>query len=453
MISTQARPYARRFAQVRRGGTAPLAIPGAVIPYDYAASFQLKGIPGNIVQDVINVSSDGVFVATGIGYGLQEERVRSLAVSVENSLTANGIKLGQIPVEALITGFRLSPRFGPMVALDQELAPQFGASILERLKPPEDISFLFSLVDSASGRELQDEPTHNLASLGKSNGERPFRQLAQPLTFMPRSSVRLHIVERSEGVKGNLFIVLYGYKLLGASNCPEPLLRRLQGSPMCRIETIGQPSQRVVPFDYVARLELSGRAENLIETEVPINAEGGFVTTAIGYGLETGAAEIPITVPDNIVSPPSDSTAEKTFQLSQLPLGALPQDALLGGIRIRPSILRIAFDSGGGLSDKVRASVAGKIFENLNRAEDVSFLYSIYDAGAGRDLQNQPIHNIAGLGIANGDRPFKKLARAMIFKPRSAIRVSVQEHFGRGMLYFVFQGFKVLGISSQGARR
>jgi hypothetical protein len=311
MISTQARPYARRFAQVRRGGTAPLAIPGAVIPYDYAASFQLKGIPGNIVQDVINVSSDGVFVATGIGYGLQEERVRSLAVSVENSLTANGIKLGQIPVEALITGFRLSPRFGPMVALDQELAPQFGASILERLKPPEDISFLFSLVDSASGRELQDEPTHNLASLGKSNGERPFRQLAQPLTFMPRSSVRLHIVERSEGVKGNLFIVLYGYKLLGASNCPEPLLRRLHGSPMCRIETIGQPSQRVVPFDYVARLELSGRAENLIETEVPINAEGGFVTTAIGYGLETGAAEIPITVPDNIVSPPSDSTAGK----------------------------------------------------------------------------------------------------------------------------------------------
>lgn len=452
MISTQARPYAGRFAPVRRRGTAPLATAGAVIPYDYAASFPLKGIPGNIVQDVINVSSDGVFVATAIGYGLQEERVRSLAVSVESPLTANGIKLGQIPVDALITGFRLSPRLRP-VALDQQLAPQFGAGILERLKPPEDISFLFSLVDSASGRELQDEPTHNLASLGRSNGERPFRQLAQPLTFMPRSSVRLHIIERSEGVKGTLFIVLYGYKLLGASNCPEPLLRRLRGSPMCRIETIGQPSERVVPFDYVARLELSGRAENLIETEVPINAEGGFVTTAIGYGLETGAAEIPVSVPDNIVTPPSDSTAEKTFKLSQLPLGALPQDALLGGIRIRPNFLRIAFDSGGGLSDKVRASVASKIFENLNRPEDVSFRYSIYDAGAGRDLQNQPIHNIAGLGIANGDRPFKKLARAMIFRPRSAIRVSVQEHFGRGMLYFVFQGFKVLGISSQGARR
>ncbi len=128
---------------------------------------------------------------------------------------------------------------------------------------------------------------------------------------MPRSSVRLHIVERSEGVKGTLFIVLYGYKLLGASNCPEPLLRRLHGSPMCRIETIGQPSERVVPFDYVARLELSGRAENLIETEVPINAEGGFVTTAIGYGLETGAAEIPVTLPGNIVSPPSEGGAEK----------------------------------------------------------------------------------------------------------------------------------------------
>ncbi len=158
MISTQTRPYTRRFPPVRRGGTAPQAVPGAVIPYDYAASFQLKGIPGNIVQDVINISSDGVFVATGIGYGLQEERVRSLAVSLESSLPANEIKLGKIPVDALITGFRLSPRLRP-VAFDQQLAPQFDAGILERLKPPEDISFLFSLVDSASGRELQDEPT------------------------------------------------------------------------------------------------------------------------------------------------------------------------------------------------------------------------------------------------------------------------------------------------------
>jgi hypothetical protein len=83
----------------------------------------------------------------------------------------------------------------------------------------------------------------------------------------------------------------------------------------------------------------------------------------------------------------------------------------------------------------------------------VSFRYAIFDTGTGRDLQNQPIHNIAGLGIADGERPFKKFARPMIFLPRSTIRVTVQEHFGRGTLYFVFQGYKVLASAIAGVRR
>ena len=59
------------------------------------------------------------------------------------------------------------------------------------------------------------------ASLGKSNGERPFRLLAQPITFLPRSTIRLQIVERSQGVQGNLFVVFYGYQVVGSSGCPE----------------------------------------------------------------------------------------------------------------------------------------------------------------------------------------------------------------------------------------
>ena len=47
-----------------------------VMPFDHAASFELKGIPGNIVQDVINISSDGTFVAVAIGYGFEEDRAR-----------------------------------------------------------------------------------------------------------------------------------------------------------------------------------------------------------------------------------------------------------------------------------------------------------------------------------------------------------------------------------------
>lgn len=38
------------------------------IPYDYVATFSLTGVRGNRVQDVINISVEGVFVAASIGY-------------------------------------------------------------------------------------------------------------------------------------------------------------------------------------------------------------------------------------------------------------------------------------------------------------------------------------------------------------------------------------------------
>ena len=314
------------------------------------------------------------------------------------------------------------------------------------MKAPEEITFLFSIVDSATGRELQDEPTHNIASLGTSTGERPFRLLAQPLTFLPRSTIRLQIIERSEGIKGSLFIVLYGYKILGASNCPEPLMRSLRGSPACPTETIGNPSDRTIPFDYVARLDLIGSPKNIVETEVPINLEGGFVATALGYGLAVETSDVPIRVPQALVSDAN------TFPLSELPLSAFSPNVLSDGIRIRPNFIRIAFTDNGELADSLSVDLANKIFEPLNRPEDVSFRYTIFDSGTGRELENQPINNIAGLGIANGDRPFKRFARPMIFLPRSTIRITIEEHFGRGTLFFVFQGYKFLGMPSRGVR-
>jgi hypothetical protein len=502
----------------------PIPSPGSsyasIIPYDYAASFRLKGIPGNIVEDVINISVEGVFVAVAIGYGFEEERGRSIEVSIPTEGFGD-IPLDDIPLEALITGFRLDPRLGPTVLPNEELPAGFENKLFQRVKPPEEISFLFSIVDSATGRELQDEPTHNLASLGKSNGERPFRLLAQPLTFQPRSTIRVQVIERSEGISGTLFIVLYGYKIL-AAGCPEPLVRTVRGSPACPTETIGSPSARVVPFDYVARLELTGLPKNVVETEVPINVEGGFVATAVGYGLaveerdifiqagEDGTATITLNdlnfspIPNvrlhNIAtnvghalpSSPQTLTVEAgeyevrvdlngvirrsqkiriiggltttatvnvdtsgvprvvsaTIDLKQLPLKLFPSEALTDGFRIRPNFLRIAFDNSGFLTSVLPVNLVDGVFEPLNRPEDVSFRYTIFDSGTGRELENQPINNIAGLGIANGDRPFKKLARPMIFLPRSTIRVTVHEHFGRGTLFLVFQGYKILGTTA-----
>jgi hypothetical protein len=432
-----------------------------VMPFDHAASFELKGVPGNIIQDVINISSDGSFVATAIGYGFEEDRARpaliSLPASPKDFLPAT-VLLDQIPTDALIEGFRLNVRGDrltfenqPPVVGGRRVFPKdrtfsqtridnkFGESIIEKLRPVQEISFLFSIVDSGTGRELQDEPIHNLASLGKSNGERPFRLLAQPLKFQPRSTVRLQIVERSEGIKGTLFIVLYGYKTLGGSRIePAPEARRQ--FPVSPAESSGGHSPRVIPFDYVASFQLTGSSGNQIEEEIPINVEGGFVATSIGYGL--GVETLDVQLKENKAKGTGD---QKTIKLSALTLEDFSSSALQEGIRIRPNFIRVALEGGTLSSQDMPLNLANRVFERLNRPEDVSFRYSFFDTGTGRELQNQPINNIAGLGIANGDRPFKKLARPMMLLPRSTIRVNIEERFGRGTLFIVFQGYKLLG--------
>jgi hypothetical protein len=78
---------------------------------------------------------------------------------------------------------------------------------------------------------------------------------------------------------------------------------------------------------------------------------------------------------------------------------------------------------------------------------------SIVDSGSGRELQNQPIHNIAGLGESNGDRPFRPLAKPMIFMPRSTIRIEIEEIstgplYEGAQLYFVLHGYKILGYGT-----
>jgi hypothetical protein len=78
--------------------------------------------------------------------------------------------------------------------------------------------------------------------------------------------------------------VLYGYKILSVA-CPELVTRNLRGPAACPTETIGNPSDRIIPFDYVSKFRLTGRVGHLLEDEVPINVEGGFVATAVGYGM------------------------------------------------------------------------------------------------------------------------------------------------------------------------
>jgi hypothetical protein len=191
---------------------APLAItpmPGAKeIPYDYVARFQLLGKRGERVQDVINVSVEGAFVAAAIGYSFLPAQLPTPAVTTLTNTFSN--------VHGAILAIWQS--LGRVANPTEEIYRCLAVRLCG-------IDFKYSIVDSASGRELQNQPIHNIAGLGEAAGNRPFRPFAKPMLFLPRSTIRIEVEEISEGgLYGDrvdrrngaeLFIVLHGYKILG----------------------------------------------------------------------------------------------------------------------------------------------------------------------------------------------------------------------------------------------
>ena len=188
----------------------PVAVPTSKeIPYDYVAKFTLRGIRGYRVQDVINISIEGGFVAVAIGYSF-------IPAKLQTSTTTS--------ILSSTTGDSVSGLINSILALESD--PRMLAQcLLIRLCG---IDFKYSIIDSGSGRELQNQPIHNIAGLGEATGERPFRPLAKPMLFMPRSTIRIEVEEISEGlifgyedsvtkqrVGAELYIVLHGYKMLG----------------------------------------------------------------------------------------------------------------------------------------------------------------------------------------------------------------------------------------------
>jgi hypothetical protein len=205
------------------------------IPYDYVAKFVLQGKRGERVQDVINISVDGAFVAVAIGYSFIPA-----ALSIKNPSVEQVPSSGPV-IEALASGAShpLLSFIEPFVRPIAEPFPPADAIALERQTQQLEllqmvsecallklcgIQFKYSIVDSGSGRELQNQPIHNIAGLGESSGERPFRPFAKPMLFMPRSTIRIEIQEISVGpiYRGaELYIVLHGYKILGYGTGPS----------------------------------------------------------------------------------------------------------------------------------------------------------------------------------------------------------------------------------------
>jgi hypothetical protein len=200
------RPIGVRTA--RRPGERPAA--RTEIPYDYVAVFDLTGRPGNRVEQVISISVEGAFVATAIGYGFIPAPLPDRAPQL-NALRAAGNANVPEPFRTLLLDLFTDPRM-------------LARCLLTRLCG---VDFLYSIIDSATGRELQNRPLHNIAGLGEPFGKRPFRPMPKPMLFMPRSTIRVIVEEVSEGVlygyddqngqrvTSRLFLALHGYKVLG----------------------------------------------------------------------------------------------------------------------------------------------------------------------------------------------------------------------------------------------
>jgi hypothetical protein len=222
------------------------------IPFDYAFRYELTGKPGNVINETVTVSIEATFVAVSIGYGVVPKVTRITfgpkqprgSVTGAGPVALQGITFGDVfdgldsklpetfrllkretGAEAVLkNGVKLNPDVAEVALQDKGTLPLVDRSILENLfqvvsAPPENIQFLYAIFDEGSGREFQSEPILNIAGLGISNGDRPFRYFAQPISFAPQSTIRMEVREVSD-FQGELHVALHGYKVLGGAGTP-----------------------------------------------------------------------------------------------------------------------------------------------------------------------------------------------------------------------------------------
>jgi hypothetical protein len=178
------------------------------IPYDHVAVFSLLGKPGNRIPDVITISIEAAFVAVAMGYSFIPA---PLLLPVPPPPTVASVTpQSEALANWLLTVMQNQPALSTMLV----------SSLLTRVCG---IEFKYSFLDAGTGRELQSRPIHNIAGLGESTGQRPFRPFAKPMLFMPRSNIRIEVEEISAGPiyeGAQLYIVLHGYKVLGYGTRP-----------------------------------------------------------------------------------------------------------------------------------------------------------------------------------------------------------------------------------------
>jgi len=91
----------------------------------------------------------------------------------------------------------------------------------------------------------------------------------------------------------------------------------------------------------------------------------------------------------------------------------------------------------------------GNLFEEIPPDDArIQFLYRLMDEGTGREFQSDFILNTAGLGIHDGDRPFRQFAVPIVFEPMATIRMDIIEKSAvPGELHVSLHGYRLLGGS------
>jgi len=217
----------------------------------------------------------------------------------------------------------------------------------------------------------------------------------------------------------------------------------------------GDTTRRTVPFDYSFQFDLEGPGTGG-KKSVDVSVEGAFTAVSIGYGV--------IPKIESIEFGPELTDVPSGSALGDIPLSAVMQGAdtvfaaspeltrgrpgsdavFLQGIRLNPAVAHVAL---------LQAPLTNRVLSRLfclagARTSEIQFLYALTDEGSGRSFQSEPILNTAGLGISNGDRPFRYFVPPITFEPRSKISLQVTEVSNFvGQLHVVLQGYKVLGAA------
>ncbi|MEJ1929510.1 hypothetical protein WDZ92_04425 [Nostoc sp. NIES-2111] len=220
-------------------------------------------------------------------------------------------------------------------------------------------------------------------------------------------------------------------------------------------------TRRTIPFDYAVSFPLAGEPGLSHRRTLEVSVEAAFSVTSIGYGFLPDLSVLsfgpePQAANFNALAGPvafgaSNVTLENLADWADQAVARRPElraalggkGLLDGGIRLNPE-LRGQFRFAPG---SIGAASAASAFQAVAFPDaQVPFLYGLFDQGSGRVFQNELILSVAGLGAADGERPFRQYAPPIHFAPRTVIGLEVQEASAwRGTLQIALHGFKTLG--------